>query len=939
MTTLDVSIRARFINELSAGAKAATTDLKGVKDAARQLGAGTSGALGADLAKVSSTAKVAATDIKGARDAARQLGAATGGASVAADLQRITPAAQVAEREVLDISRAVQELGTAQGGARAAADLRRITPAAQVAEREVQDIARAVQQLGAARGGAKVAADLRQISSTARRAETDLAQLNRRATQMHGAARLARGAAAVDNTAATLGLPMPAMMSTGLRAVGMGVVGGGTIAGVGVAAVGAKVMADSIPEAMKFEDAMAEVRKAVDLDPSGLAAMEREILKLSRTTPLVKEDLALLVAQAGFAGRPTEDLSRFASFAAKAAVAFGMTAEVAGDSLAKLGNVFGSSQEGIEKLGDAINVLGDNTASKERDIVEFLIRTGAQAKTFGLAERETAAFGAAMLSLGTSPEVASTGFNALITKLQTASKQGKAFRGGLKALGLNAKQVTELIKKGPSDAIVAILERVQKLSPEKRVGVLVDMFGAEYADDAARLAGSLDEVVAALKLVKDEGANRGSVDRAFSIFDSLTSSKIKKLEHQFTSLSTRIGKAFTPTIGNVADAVAGLLERINTTLDRAADAQALADKLAAGKTLAQADQEKLKNDPVLNQEFQRKVAAADHPIVGQIEQLMHLEKDVADVAGAAARGDIGAQNKLIGLQAALAQVRAQVDESVKVPGAAEAASQSMAAITQAVSGEGENAVTAAEAVAERLRQALSLVPAPAPWPQLSGGKVPFPQPRPSALDIAPARAEKPQAKDAMQSNGAARIRDLIEQRKRLGAVTDQDPQQVPEQIRFAVPALKATAEDIDRQLKAALASPELGPVARAVMEEYVAAIGAEGARATTEAQRIAEQLRAALSFTARPQIEMQSVPGGGAPARAGGGASGGPPASGTGSGSSGRKERRADAGPVINQHIYGGGDAARVARLAQREQEHALRTARAGALHDLGSWA
>ena len=40
---------------------------------------------------------------------------------------------------------------------------------------------------------------------------------------------------------------------------------------------------------------------------------------------------------------------------------------------------------------------------------------------------------------------------------------------------------------------------------------------------------------------------------------------------------------------------------------------------------------------------------------------------------------------------------------------------------------------------------------------------------------------------------------------------------------------------------------------------------------------------------------------------------------------------------VIHQHIYGG-DAARVARLAQREQERTIRSARAGSLHDVGSW-
>lgn len=591
---------------------------------------------------------------------------------------------------------------------------------AKEAGRDLKGVENAARRLNGARGGDRLAKDLNRIGSAADKADAKVRRLGKSSRALGTAgggggavsARLARVAATGSEVGSALGMPGAAL---GVSAAG-GAIAGGIIA-TGLA------LKRSVSEAIKFEDAMAEVKKAVDLTPEAFAALEREIMKISRVTPLAKEEIAQLVAQAGFAGRPAKELVKFATFSAKAAVAFGMTAEEAGDSLAKLGNVFQLTQQGIEDLGDSINVLGDNTASKEKDIVQFLTRVGAQAKTFGLADREAAAFGATMLSLGTSPEVAATGFNALTTKLQAASKQGKSFQKGLKTIGLNSKKVGELIKKGPAEAIIDVLKRVEKLPTDKRTGVLLDLFGLEYADDAARLAGSIDQIVKALDMVRDRGKANGSVDRAFKIFDDLTSSKLKKLGHQFTVLGTRIGKAITPAIGGAADALASFLEKINLALDRTAEAERLVDKITKGGKLGKDERDNLTKDPELNQKFQRQVASKDHPLIGLVQQQIELEKELAAVQAAAAKGDFGAQNKAIALQAALGQVKAEVEAAMKMPGAADAVAQSMRAVAEAVSTEGEAAVQSAQVIADRIKALFNFTATPTISPRFapSGG--------------------------------------------------------------------------------------------------------------------------------------------------------------------------------------------------------------------------
>lgn len=175
--------------------------------------------------------------------------------------------------------------------------------------------------------------------------------------------------------------------------------------------------------------------------------------------------------------------------------------------------------------------------------------------------------------------------------------------------------------------------------------------------------------------------------------------------------------------------------------------------------------------------------------------------------------------------------------------------------------------------------------------------------------------------EAAQAEKRGRIRAMIDQRQRLEKMIGNPA--FPDQE-----GMKARANAIDENLRKALGSADLGPVARSEMEAYVEALSAEGTRATAEAQRIAAELVRILSITARPTIDVPL-----------------PRASPSGSGgmSSGVPLPRA-APPhgrqssVIHQHIYSS-DPGRAARLAQREQERAIRSARAGALHELGSWA
>lgn len=320
----------------------------------------------------------------------------------------------------------------------------------------------------------------------------------------------------------------------------------------------------AVAAAMQFEAAMAGVKKTVDGSPEQINALASEIKQLSIDLGLSSEAVADIAAQGGQLGIPIEQLGEFTEMAGKMSIAFGISADEAAESAAKLANVFGISMQDVEALGDAINTLGNNTAATEPDIVNSMIRIGGTAKQFGLAEEQAASLTAAFIALGKTPEVAATAINGLLTKLQTADVQGKDFQEALDGIGLSANQLAEDINANPQDALSNFLETLSKLDSQQRSVATFKLFGQEYADDVNLLVGSLDTYNDALALTEDKTATTGAMQTEFEAQMSISSAEIARAEAAVMALTQSLGQHLLPIISATAGGVAGVAGAINS---------------------------------------------------------------------------------------------------------------------------------------------------------------------------------------------------------------------------------------------------------------------------------------------------------------------------------------------------------------------------------------
>ncbi|WP_353283357.1 phage tail tape measure protein [Wolbachia endosymbiont (group A) of Pogonocherus hispidulus] len=325
-------------------------------------------------------------------------------------------------------------------------------------------------------------------------------------------------------------------------------------------------LAAPIKVAVDFESAMADVKKVVkfvqnDTKDEALK-FAKELKKLSREIPLSAAELAQIAASGGQLGIDKNDLIKFTTVVAKMTTAFDMSAEEAGNAIAKISNVYGIKVDGMENVGNIINHLSDNTAAKAQEVVLTLNRIGGNAKQFGLEVDQASSLASTFISLGKQPEKAATAINNFLSKLQTAREQSPEFHDALDEMGTSIEELEQTIKKNPQEAILQFLKTLKRIDDQERAGILMNLFGAGFQDDIALLVGSLDIYKKAIEQVADKGKYRSSMQKEFENRANTTANKLQLLKNAVFEAGMNLGSVMLPTLNYVAGSLKAITERI-----------------------------------------------------------------------------------------------------------------------------------------------------------------------------------------------------------------------------------------------------------------------------------------------------------------------------------------------------------------------------------------
>ncbi|WP_374414218.1 phage tail tape measure protein [Novosphingobium colocasiae] len=347
-------------------------------------------------------------------------------------------------------------------------------------------------------------------------------------------------------------------MSTKATGMGLGMVGAGLAVGVPVVA--------AVKQAMTLESAMADVSKVTQMSAPQVARLSNDFLDLSEKIPMAANELATIAAAAGAAGvgmdkfgNPMRDqrqqLLEFTNDAAEMGVAFDMTADQAGDTMAKWRTAFELPQAGVRALGDGVNALTNRFGGKAANVTDIITRIGPLGKVAGLAAPQIAALGSTLDSIGIPSEVAATGIKNTMLALTKGEAATKSQQEAFTALGLSATDVAKRMQSDAAGAITDVMARIGKLDADKQSGILTQLFGSESVSAIAPLLTNLDGLKQRLALVGNASATAGSMHGEFLNRIATSEGAVGLASNALSGLNITMGKAILPTVVKLAGMV------------------------------------------------------------------------------------------------------------------------------------------------------------------------------------------------------------------------------------------------------------------------------------------------------------------------------------------------------------------------------------------------
>ena len=321
--------------------------------------------------------------------------------------------------------------------------------------------------------------------------------------------------------------------------------------GLMVAGVATATMTVPVKLAIDYESSLADVKKVFNGTAAEFKTINNEIVEMSTRLPMAAKDIAAIVAAGAQSGIASKELTTFAETAVKMGVAFDISAQESGQSMAELRTAFRMSQAQVTTLADQINHLGNNTPAAAKGILEIVQRIGPLGEVGGYAASSIAALGATLRGMGIQEEIAATGIKNTMLALVAGESATKGQIAAYKELGLDYGKVAQDMQKDANGTTLMVLKKIATLEKYKQAAVLSDLFGKESLSAIAPLLTNMSALEKNLGLVAYKTQYAGSMEKEYAARAATSANNIQLLKNSVAALGIDIGNVLLPPLNSI----------------------------------------------------------------------------------------------------------------------------------------------------------------------------------------------------------------------------------------------------------------------------------------------------------------------------------------------------------------------------------------------------
>ncbi len=326
-----------------------------------------------------------------------------------------------------------------------------------------------------------------------------------------------------------------------------------------------RVLTNPLQQAIAFESAIADVDKFVK--NANIKTLKKDIIDLGKASPLGAAGIAQLVAAGGKINLNADDALAFAKVSERLSVAFGMGVDMTADSITTLRTGMNLSINEIASLGDAINFLGDNSASNAANITNILTRAGSLGLNAGLSKEQTAGLAGLIDGGAANSEMAATSMKNMLSALTAGERMTTAQVDVLGAMGFDPMMLAQDMQANAADTIATVLTALGNEDAAVRGSRIETLFGRESMAAVANLAGNMQEYDRVMKITANTAQMAGSAQDEYNRTAQTNAHRLQVMRARWGALLIKLGDKLLPVLERATDTLGPVIDGIGKFID------------------------------------------------------------------------------------------------------------------------------------------------------------------------------------------------------------------------------------------------------------------------------------------------------------------------------------------------------------------------------------
>lgn len=335
----------------------------------------------------------------------------------------------------------------------------------------------------------------------------------------------------------------------------------------------------AIGSATDIDSAYRDMRKTVQGTEGDFQKLKQAAIDFSNQNVTSADQILEIQAIGGELGIAVENLETFSTVVSNLDIATDLDTESAAEGLGHLSNIMHLTSDDMVSFGDSLVRLGNNGASTETDIMEVATRIGSMASIVGMSTPDVLALASSIASTGQKSEAAGTAIANTMSDIETAVANGGAsLQAFAETANMSAEDFADTWNSDPTAALKAFIDGLNQIEASGgSADAALSGLGITGTRQKQAIMG-LMQTIGGLNdnLAMSNDAWNGVADQWGAAGDAANEAKAKneglsgsldRINNVAKNMSSELGDAVAPVIGDLADRAADLGKAFGETDD------------------------------------------------------------------------------------------------------------------------------------------------------------------------------------------------------------------------------------------------------------------------------------------------------------------------------------------------------------------------------------